>query len=382
MKKNGWILVVAYAAVILSFIIYSYTQVDLNLTLSTNHYYQAIQQQLTQIGYFNRSLSATLFLLQFAALFGLYTLILWLIVRKKLDSSLIWKIVAVTAFLIIAYPAFSHDIFNYMFDARIVTQYGLDPHFFKALDFPLDPWTRFMRWTHRYFPYGPGWLLLSLMPSYLGMGKFVVTLLLFKLMFLAFHIVNCILIQKILEKISPANSLFGLVIFALNPLVLIESIVSPHNEVVMLALALLAIYLFMKKNMWGMVMSIVASVCIKYVSGVLLPLMWWKKANHPSFFTYAYGLWALLLIPVIIAREFYPWYLMPLVGLAALTNASFIKVFTIGISAGTILRYFPYLYFGSYDGRTTLWQWWSLVVGTVVCGLIFLIVVWPKSSGK
>ena len=45
----------------LSFLIYTYTQVDLNLTLSNNTIYQSIQSQLTNIGYFNRPLSTKIF---------------------------------------------------------------------------------------------------------------------------------------------------------------------------------------------------------------------------------------------------------------------------------------------------------------------------------
>jgi len=62
---------------------------------------------------------------------------------------------------LISYPAYSHDLFNYMFDAKIATFYQQNPYLYKALDFPTDPWLRFMHWTHRYYPYGPSFLLLS-----------------------------------------------------------------------------------------------------------------------------------------------------------------------------------------------------------------------------
>jgi len=67
--------------------------------------------------------------------------------------------------LLFSYPFLSHDLFNYLFDAKIVTFYHQNPYILKALDFPSDPWLRFMHWTHRTYPYGPSFLFLTLVPS-------------------------------------------------------------------------------------------------------------------------------------------------------------------------------------------------------------------------
>ena len=71
---------------------------------------------------------------------------------------------------------------------------------------------------------------------------------LFKFLATASFLGTVFFIGKILNKISPQNESFGIVFFALNPLVIIESIVSGHNDIVMMFLSLGSIYFLMSKN--------------------------------------------------------------------------------------------------------------------------------------
>ncbi len=172
-KKSYGLWVGGYGLGLLALTIYSYSQIDLNLTLSSNAVYQSFQQTMIWLGYFNRPLSTTIFLVLVFLLFAIYYLLLRLVKQGRLEERQFWILVILTLGIsVFAYPAFSHDIFNYMFDARIVTTYGLSPYQYKALDFPADLWIRFMHWTHRYYPYGPTWLLLTLPFSFSGFGKF------------------------------------------------------------------------------------------------------------------------------------------------------------------------------------------------------------------
>jgi hypothetical protein len=376
--KHKWLLTV-YFVILLFFIIYSYTQVDLNLTLSGNSVYQSIQTALTQIGYFNRLLSGTIFLVFLGLLFSIYLFCLHQLIKGKLETKTIKWLIGVSVILLFAYPAFSHDLFNYMFDARIVTRYGLDPHFFKALDFPFDPWVRFMRWTHRYYPYGPGWLILTLVPSYLGMGKFVLTLFLFKLMFLGFHLGNIWLIWQIGDEWGSDKRIFSSVFYALNPLVMIESLVSPHNEVMLWFFALTAIYFLIKRTGAGAIILLVISVSMKYLSVILFPLFWWTKPTNKFFYIYAFWLWVIALIPVVLSRELYSWYAIPIVGLATLTGSRLINILTIAVSAGLLMRYWPFLLKGNYGPVTENYQNLVLLGGTLVVGFLLLI-IWRKQT--
>ncbi|MBI5123164.1 hypothetical protein HZA75_04880, partial [Candidatus Roizmanbacteria bacterium] len=276
---------ITYLVTLFTFAIYSYSQIDLNLTLSSNSLYQYFQQQLIYIGYFNRPLSTIIYILLLFLFFIFYFLFLWLVKQKKLTQlNILWLIIGSSVILFFAYPAFSHDIFNYMFDARIVTKYFSNPYFHTALDYPNDLWTRFMHWTHRTYPYGPVWLSITLPFSFAGFGKFVLTLFNYKLMFLLFHIGNIYLIYKILKKVFPKGVNLGLVFYALNPLILIESIVSPHNEVVMLFFLLLAVYtLFFKRNLLIAVVSLLLSAGVKFITIILLPLFMLGSPGRSPF---------------------------------------------------------------------------------------------------
>ena len=235
-----------------------------------------------------------------------------LLAKSRLNLCQFWLAVLATVIILLpSYPAFSHDIFNYMFDARIVTKYGVSPWEYKALDFPADTWTRFMRWTHRPSVYPPVWIGLSLAPAVLGMGKFTLTLFLFKLMAAGFYLGCCKLISRLNQT--------ALVLFAFNPLVIIETLVNGHMEIAMAFFGLLAIYLTRRKFFrW---ISLAASVGIKYMTIFLLPIMINKKYLRPSIW-----LGMILLIVWIIYYGFQPWYLLWVLPFAYLLPLKFWEV--------------------------------------------------------
>ena len=281
-------------------LIYSFSQVDLNLTLSTDPLYQSFQKQLTFLGYFNRPLSTVIYVL----LIFLLAISYWLLVKSRLNLRQFWLAVLVTVIILLpSYPAFSHDIFNYMFDARIVTKYGVSPWEYKALDFPADTWTRFMRWTHRPSVYPPVWIGLSLVPAVLGMGKFTLTLFLFKLMTAGFYLGCCKLISRLNQT--------ALVLFAFNPLIIIETLVNGHMEIVMIFFALLAIYLTGHRLLsW---LSFITSIGIKYMTVLLLPVM-----INQKYLRHSIWLGIMLTAVWVIYYGFQPWYLLWVLPLAYL----------------------------------------------------------------
>lgn len=347
-----------YIFCLLALVIYSYTQIDLNLTLSANQIYQQVQRQLIFIGYFQRHLSAWIYSLIQIILFGLYFYLMKLVLNHRLHLLQIIKLILLVSLLaVFSYPAFSHDIFNYMFDARIVTKYHLNPYFYKANDFPGDLWVRFMHWTHRYYPYGPIWLFLTLPFSYMGFDKFVLTLVNFKLMFLLFHLGNLFLIYKITQKLYPEYKLASLAFYGLNPLIISESLISPHNEVMMLFFALAALY-------WGVLQNsrikyfilMTLSAGVKFITIALLPLILLKKnikdkLTNVIFLTKSSLVLIILFICLeIYYREAYPWYFIIFIGFSSiLIKYKKVIVFTFILSIAALGRYVPFLYEGVYS---------------------------------
>lgn len=344
-------LVVAFYLLILLFLaIYSYSQIDLNLTLSSFNIYQQLQNLLIQLGYFNRPLSTLIYILLLLSLFVAYYLILKMVKKGTVDKRTVWMLILVSCLILFfSYSAFSHDLFNYMFDARIVTKYGLNPYSFKALDFPDDLWTRFMHWTHRTYPYGPVWLLISLPFSFLGFQKFTLTLLLFKLLFLFSYLINSYLIYLIVDKINNKHSLYALSFFAFNPLILIESLLSPHNDSLMLLFALLSIYLFVNKKYFTSIFLMLTSAGVKFVTLPLLLVPSFYLVFKRKLLTAFPLIYFISLIPVIYLRELLPWYAIPFIGLSTLViENNFARILNFIISFVLLLKYVSFLYSGEW----------------------------------
>ncbi|PIU36938.1 hypothetical protein COT02_03415, partial [Candidatus Roizmanbacteria bacterium CG07_land_8_20_14_0_80_34_15] len=110
-----------YFISILLFSIYSYSLVDLNLTLFNNQIWDNFRTYIIQIGYFNRGLSTTIYFSGIIILFLLY----YLAKKVKPDPLKLALVIGIVS--LISYPFLSHDFFNYMFDAKILTFYGKNP---------------------------------------------------------------------------------------------------------------------------------------------------------------------------------------------------------------------------------------------------------------
>jgi len=183
-------------------VLYSYSQVDLNLTLSQNRFVIMFVERMQNLGYFNRPASTLTYLFLLTIAFTIFGINLWLAYRGKVSLRYLKLTMVGTTFaLVFAYPFLSSDLFNYIFYSKIILNYHASPYTHRALDFPGDDWLRFMRWVHGYAPYGPLWLAGALIPAILGFGKFILNLLMFKIFIGIFHIINSHIILKIQSQI-------------------------------------------------------------------------------------------------------------------------------------------------------------------------------------
>lgn len=366
----------AFLLACLSLVVYSYTQVDLNLTLSSNPTYLSLQSHLTELGYFNRPLSATLYALVIVCLFLIYFGLLHQAKNSQIQTGKLIKVALIGSIMLtLSYPAFSHDIFNYIFDVRILAEHGDNPYTMTALDYPEDDWTRFMHWTHRVYPYGPTWLLITLPVYLLGMGKFVLTLLSFKLMMFLSYWLTLWSIYKLSQKFQKQSTNLALALFAFNPLILIEGLVSPHLDMVMAAFMLYGIYLASREQKVLGWLSILFSVGIKYVSAaVVLPVWLWQKKyiRFETMISASIGLSYLLMFVVVSQRELLPWYVLVPFALTVLVvkKRFWVKLMLI-LSPALLARYFPFLYWGEYSAAVDMWRH-GLMVGIGVAMFMVL----------
>lgn len=336
--------------------LYSFVQVDLGLTLSRASIFLTIEKSFQYVGWFNRPLSTLLYCFIVILLFALYVVTLVLSKKNKLQARSIWIITILAAVILaFSYNAFSYDFFNYIFDARIFTHYGLNPYQYKALDFPHDPMLGFMHWTHRTYPYGPFWLALTVPLSYVGFGYFLPTFYLFKILSAACYLVCCYFIYKIAKKMKLVNPVFALSFFALNPLVLIESLVSAHNDIVMMALALCGVYLLTQDKKYHSWLLLLLSIGIKFATALLVPLFLWypfsKRKNKDIIFLLGSVLCMLIAVYLASVRTtFQPWYFLLVMPIASLlSNKYYILIPSVLFSFLILFQYVPYFYTGNYN---------------------------------
>lgn len=348
----------AYLALIVGFFIFTFTQVDLSLTLSKSSIYQTIEKSVQHVGFYQRPLSTVVFIIIASLLFIFYLLFLFLAKEDKLSFKNLSVLTILTAIVLaFAYNAFSYDLFNYIFDAKIISFYHLNPYFFKASDFANDPMLNFMRWTHRTYPYGPSWLILTVPLSFIGMNYFLPTFFLFKILMAASFLGSCYLIYKISAKLFPENKILNVVFFAFNPLVLIETLISAHNDIPMIFFILLSIYLFIQKKKVLSWVSNIFSIGVKFSTGALLPLFIFtefmertgRKINWEKFFITATILSLSTIVLATIRTNFQPWYLIfPLSMAAFVPQKKYILIPAIVASIFAVSIYIPYVLMTDY----------------------------------
>lgn len=380
--------------------IFSYAYVDLNLTISQNPLAVQFVSFMQQLGYYNRPTATALYTLLILLLFSFFIFNLWLFYKSKIGAKyLALSTIANTFILIFAYPFLSSDLFNYLFDAKIILTYHVSPYTHRALDFPNDDWIRFMRWIHRYSPYGPLWLGMSLVPAALGLGKFIVNFLTFKLFIAAFHLINSYFIFKILGKIAPQKALLGTAFYALNPLLLLEGVANAHNDSILATFLLANIFFLVNVKNISALLSIVAGTLIKYIQILTLPAFIlhsvFKKIKINQLimmnllvmavFTYLFSSFRIT-VPFVSSGatqvQFQSWYLFWTIPFIALLPKLPLIIIALAVSVGAMARYLPYLYYGDWSQPGTTDFMTQMIVIPPIVGVLLYSIIFFKDSKK
>jgi hypothetical protein len=359
--------------------LYSFTQVDLSLTLSQASLWQTIQTKFQYVGWFNRPLSTYLYIGLLIYLFSLFLVTVWQTGKSKFSSKEVWTIIIFMAVILIpSYNAFSYDLFNYIFDARIVSNYNLNPYEYKPLDFAGDPMLSFMRSTHRVYPYGPTWLGITVPLTFISNEIFALSLILFKSLSALAYLGTAFFIKKIAENLKLKNVNLAVILFALNPLVIIESLVSSHNEIVMMFFAIFSLYLlFINKKIFSGLLMII-SVGIKYATVVFIPIyllkLVYRKIDNRKLIEYSLALSVIAIIATSLASgqnkgaEFQPWYLLLTAPFIGLIERKFVKFVFFGVCLFALFSYIPFLYNGLWPEDIVNFKN-ILVLGGLIFGL-------------
>lgn len=138
-----------------------------------------------------------------------------------------------------ALPANSTDILAYIGLGRIAAIYGANPYLHTYSEYA-DYYSNFVEWDIT-MPYGPVVLPLFILAGWVSQHSVLAAIFVLKLIWLLTHYFNCFLLCRILKawRLEPA---YGLFLFGLNPLVLLELVANGHNDGLMFFFGLLSIF--------------------------------------------------------------------------------------------------------------------------------------------
>jgi hypothetical protein len=347
--------------------IYSYGFIDFNLTLSSNPVFLNFIAPLQHLVYFDRSLSAQIYIGIFFFLTLIFTGILeyW---NTGILKAFPWKLfLLIIGILVISYPMLSYDVFNYMFHGKILWFYHANPHTIAPQEFTNDLWLRFMRWVHTPSAYGPIFTTIESPAYLLGLGKFVPTLYLMKATMAAFFVWSVYLIGRI-------GTVRSQLLLAFNPFLLLELVVNAHNDAVMIALLLFALFFLQHKKTKLSLLSLALSIGVKYVTALALPLFIIRDSRFKIYF-----ITLILLLPVLFSPgRFQPWYLVWSLIPAALINTSWSRLWVILASLAGLIYYIPFVATGFWNNSI---PFVSLILYTPVV-ITMLYFFSQKSNGS
>lgn len=369
-----------YSAFLSLFTFFSYAFVDPSLSYLKNIY--------SDFAFSNRLLTTVFYVLSILVFFIFYGIFIYLGVRKKIHLKEIFMLSGITAIILFfSYPAMlSYDIFNYVATSKVLFLYHENPYVVMPIEFAGDPLLGFTHAANKIALYGPSWILLTGIPYLFGFGNFIIILFNFKLFVTAFYLVTTFLIWKMSKNIIPA------ILFSLNPLVVIETLVSGHNDIVMIFLVLLSFFLFNKKKILLGILFFVLSIFIKYATIFLIPILLyivWRLIKNRGidwgkvyFFSSLLMLVALLLSPI--REEIYPWYAIWFLSFVFLIFQRKILLYiSIALSFGLMFRYVPFMLLGTHAGLTPLIK--SVVAFAPVSSISIYFIykkLWEKISSR
>lgn len=341
---------IGYLIIVLFLVLFSFLFID------ANFFY--LKLLYTGISTSNRELTSLIYVSIILIFFSLYLFLIKHLSLFGIEKDKFKFLIKILFICMLAYPAMlSYDIFNYIFTAKITFFYHENPYILMPIEIINDPILQFTRAANKISLYGPGWDLISGMPFLLSFGNYIVSILLIKVLIGLFFMGTLLFIFKI------TKSLFSVVLFAASPLVIVETFISGHNDIVMVCFALMSFYFLKNKKIFFSLLFLVISVSIKYSTLFLLPVYIFvlikiykkEKIDWQRIYFFSFISMTAIFLLSFFREEIYPWYaIWPLSFLVLMPkNKLLVYTFT-ALSLGLMISYVPHMYFGTYFGLSRI----------------------------
>lgn len=375
------IFLLLYLLFLLLVVVFSYSFVDPNFLY--------LKRYIPDFLLFSPQVETVLYIVMIVIFFLFYGGWISLLKSEVLEQNdMVFGIYLTVIILFFSYSAMlSHDIFNYIATAKTMFFYHENPYLIMPIEFLHDPLLLFMHAANKTALYGPIWIVFTGVPYLLSFGNILLALFLFKGLVVTFFLATVFLLKKL------TKDAMGLALFIFNPLVVIETLISNHNDIVMMFFVILAYALMRKKRIFLSSLSLLLSILIKFATVFLIPvflLLFWDEIQRKKVSDnrrYYLGLFAMSVIFILspVRVEIYPWYAVwILVFLPFVFTNKLLRALLIALSFGLLLRYVPYMFLLTHFGITPLLKILVMTIPLVVVGLYYLVLkrIWLKDTTR
>ncbi len=208
-----------------------------------------------------------------------YFLVLKTIRLNHLDRAIIYTTFVVVALLaLLTFPVYSQDQNWNLLMSKGFVRYGINPYLTPLGEIPANSWFSFVPdWHNIVMTHGPLSVYIYSIPVLLS-DNFYYCLLFLKLISLASLICCFILFSKIMHLAGVKDNIVSknLYFLLLNPFLIVNSVVTVHNDI-FVGLAILLFVLFLLKRRYILCsLMLFAGALVKYIPLILIPLLLYK----------------------------------------------------------------------------------------------------------
>lgn len=370
MRRNA--LFILYGLTLLCFAFFTYLFVDQNLIYLKLFY--------TGFAVINRGVITIIYFIFIFIFFVFYWIFILFFKNRKLDAKELKLLILATIIItLFSYPAMlSYDIFNYITTSKVLYSYHENPYIVMPIEFKGEPFLSFTHAANKIALYGPFWLLLSGFPYLLGFENFIFILFNFKLISVLFYLGTIYLIWKI------SKNIFSVAFFALNPLVITETLISGHNDIIMMFLAVSALLFINKKRIILGLILLLLSILIKYATIFLIPVYLYlicyvirnKNIDKERIFNLSALSMFVIFLLSLFREEIYPWYAIWFLIFISINSQAFKKRFLFLVSVfcfSLLLRYMPFMLWGTHFGITPVVKAGFTFIPSIVVILFYVL---------
>jgi hypothetical protein len=192
--------------------------------------------------------------------------------------AVLMSIAALHAVVLLAPPLLSTDIFSYGAYARMGALYGANPYLHGPSAIALDPLYPYIgaQWVSTPTAYGPLFTALSylLVPLDIGASVFA-----YKAV-AAFSSLIIVVMVWNAARLRGLDPIKAVALVGLNPVLVVYGVGGGHNDLLMLAILVTAVYVLLQRRERSSGVLIVVATAVKLTAGLVLPFALAGSAGH------------------------------------------------------------------------------------------------------